>query len=321
MKRKNIVYNPRFLAAIVGVALLVLLLVLASNTPLLSEEESAALEELSATHSKYMQEKGKLEKELDTLQTVDVSKTAMLAAGFMITEPKDIELIRTKSTEYSFSPVLVFTCEQDLESVTQCLKNADKSWEIVIDVQEYAEDTVQKLNVWKSHMTQLQFERELTVKFVKEITEEQQKEILTACNLSSCISYNDSPEAGQNNDDSVYFDYAKLRAKHFSARGLQAFTDRLTSCYTRRAAMLCIFDLDQLNRGEVTPEQLDKALKILKEQTQKENCVFADVKSIVAELSLFNARKAEIEAAHGPRIAEIKARLAELDALLDALHI
>ncbi len=251
----------------------------------------------------------KLEKEV-----VYYGESTKIMVGFAVTSTSDISYIREKSEIYQFSPILILDCTMTVSNMMTIIETADTDWEIMLYAPSITDETGIVFETVKKQLeTNGRKVGSVVFSRIKSISE---KEIalLQTVGFDGYTVYHDSPVSGQSTTGLVYFDFSRITSGEMSVE------DRLSPCYSKKASMLYIFDMESIRLGDISEEKVTAFMGTLAEYSKKEGCSFATLSETVIELSKINQVKFEIETFRLEEIESIKNRMSELDDLISQIY-
>ncbi len=283
-------------------------------------QEANRINRINQQVMKCRLEKSRLEAQLETLnkESIYTSDKAMVMAGFVLTGPDDLSYIQMLSEKYTFSPVLLLNCDSDTADIMEALKTYTQPYGLTVYVPAFSSDTRQQVTDLREQMAN-QGLSDTGLIFVNGQPEDSALQELTAnCGLSGYLDYHDTPASGQNEDGSVYIDYAYFRAEHYTENAIPAIEERISDCANNRAAMVCLLDMKHLNASPNTKSFADRIMKILKKYDTQYG-VFSSAADAVAELKTYNHKTALLMENYAQKREEIQTRLTEIENQIDAL--
>ncbi len=282
-----------------------------------AEAKTAALEAAAAEAYPYEQEVRQLKSDIRSLQNgvSYASERAEIMVGFVPENAEDISYIRDKSEEYGFLPVIVLDCTDDMETIKGILAEADSSWEIMLYVKDFSEETNEDVLAVMDYLAEI--EREHTgVFFIRnDYRSTANVERIKADGFIGYTTYNsESPKSGQLNDGTVYFNYSFIDSASVSVG------TRLAACYANRASIIVVVDMASLNQGKPSEEYAKSLFDTLRQYANYDNCTFATVADVVDELSGINAVEEDNTADYESRAAEMQMRIDELEEVIRGIY-
>lgn len=84
--------------------------------------------------------------------------------------------------------------------------------------------------------------------------------------------------------------------------------------------MLIALDMESINSGSLTEDYVTDLMDTLQSYVEQEDCTFSTVADVVTELSEINSTEAVNQASYGEQIAEIQARIDELEEIINGIY-
>ncbi len=264
----------------------------------------------------YEKELWQIEDELLEMKknTAYISERAEIVVGFLASEISDIEYIRQKAELYSLKPVLVIDCTGDMQSIEDLIYRADNSWEIMLYASDFSEKTSEKIAYVKAYMKSMG-KADCGIFFIRRADmSSDNRDMLMELGFEGYTSFHDYPQAGQRENGTIYFDYSHIKSSDTSVEA------RLSMCYSGRASMIYIFDMESLHNGSLSENSVTSNLRILQSYASRKNCTFATVAEVAEELSSIRRVEAENKALYEEKAAPMKARIAELRRIIRDIY-
>ncbi len=279
--------------------------------------QAEAMEALQAEARPYEVEQQNLKDELESLQeSVYYSgEEAKFLVGFVVSDASDISYIEEKAADYSFSPVLIIDCTMDMDAIEEIMEAADETREIMLYASDFSEETNDSVLSVISRLESIDREH-CGVFFLRgDYSTASNIQLLADDGFTGYTIYNsESPQAGQTEDGSVYFDYSYLTSAGTTV------SSRISALYRNKSSMIVAFDMASINSGALKETYVVNILDSIHSYTENDDCSFSTVAAVVEELSNVNEIEAERQAEYEEQAAEIQERIDELEEMIDEIY-
>ncbi|MCC8151506.1 MAG: hypothetical protein LIO96_08655 [Lachnospiraceae bacterium] len=280
-------------------------------------EQTAAMQALQEEAKPYEEERESLETELADLEdgVFYASEEAKTMVGFAVSEVSDLTYMEELAETYDFPPVLVLDCVMDLEDAEELIDAADADWEIMLYVSDFSEETNDSVLSVMDYMETAA--RGYTGVFFlrNDFSTDENIRLLKEDGFTGYTVYNsDSPDAGQMDDGTVYFDYSYLSTSGTSVGS------RISAMYRNKAAMIYVLDMESINAGTLSKDYVTDLMDKLQEYAEYDDCSFSTVADVVAELSQINAIEEKNQTDYEERAAEMEERIDELSDMIHEIY-
>ncbi len=277
------------------------------------QDRYARLDELAAP---YQAELETLKKELAALQKeLQYTPTAArFMMGFFAADAADMAYIEQKAEAYSFDPVVVVDCGSGLEAARAAINAANPSWEIMLYSYELSDQSYETIRAAKEYLKSI--EREDVGVFLLGSWNGSEANIrrLKEEGFVGYTSYRDPPAAGQNEDGTVYFDYA------FVKKSNEGFNSRISSIYGNSASTIFIFDVPKINAGAMSEEMAIYYFETIQRYAAMENCMLATASEVIQELSAINELLEQKQVENNAQITQLTQRIKELNRMISDIY-
>ncbi len=290
------------------------LLICAENQK--EQARSAANQALQEEAAPYEIELRALKKELSDLESEVsyFSEEAKILVGFVASDASDLEYVAEKASAYGFSPVLVIDCTMEMDVVEDIVEAADESWEIMLYVPAFSEDTNEDVLAVMSYLEDEGVDHTGVFLLRSDYATESNIQMLKDDGFVGYTNYSDSPASGQTEDGTVYFDYSYLRISGTNV------TSRISAMYNNKASMMVAFDMGSIQEGSLTEAYVTELFDTLQSYAEEEDCSFSTTADVVEELSEVNSIEAGNRVEYEKQAAEIQAQIDELEDTIDEIY-
>lgn len=296
-------------------------------------EQQARSDAIEKDANPYRVELARLRTELEARQKelTWTSDQAMIMVGFTLTSADDADYISELAETYEFSPVAVIDCtladpegvdgsdegNADLSEITELIDlAAGLGWEIMLTASDFTEETNTVICVALSYMEENEIEESGIFLLRNDFaTDENIAQLLADGFLGYTVFHSETPECGQTEDGSIYFEY------YYAEQTADAITNKLSSMHQAEAAMIFCIDMEKVNDGTVRDSFVKNFLTRAKAYVdQYDDCVWATVAEVVEELSAITANEEQALAEYEAYLEETEERIAELEEIIAEIY-
>ncbi len=235
--------------------------------------------------------------------------------GFLVSDASDVDYIRQKAKKYSFTPVAVINCDENMDNIKKCIDALDAEWEImfyadafskkindnVLKVKEYVDG--KKLNNSKTFLLRQGYDTETNIELLREDGF-----------VGYTVYHASVPSVGQHENGMYHFDYSLIRSDNASIE------HRLSECYEQHASMIFTFSMYEMKNKGLTDTFVEGVLTDLKKYTDAEDCDFATIAQTGEELSQIHIIEAAKREESREREEEIKQRISDLQVIISKIY-
>ncbi len=275
-------------------------------------KQKTAWEAVAEKVRPYEKEQNELETELSELKKVAeyTPDKAEVMVGFLVSEVSDMEYIRNKADVYKFPPIIVIDCTADEENIKELVQAMDTAWEIMLYAPQFSDEIGEKVISVKTLLETFGKKYADAFFLKKDYQTKNNTNFLLQNGFVGYTLYHDTPESGQTEDGTVYFDYSHIRS------GSTAVLERLASAAKKKASILLTFDMKSIETGELTDEVICEILDKSKELLTEDGVSYATVALTTKRLSKINQKKAELQEEYEQKAARIQTRIDELETII-----
>ncbi|MCD8090104.1 MAG: hypothetical protein LUD81_05685 [Clostridiales bacterium] len=276
-------------------------------------EKTEAMEELQAEAKSYEEKCRELKDEISFLENnvYYSSEYAEIIVGFIVSDVSDTDYIEKKAAAYNFKPVFIIDCTKDISDIKKIIDKIGDKGEIMLYASYFSESVKNTIISVNSYLKSAGQEHTGVFFLRNSDLNDSNVEFLLSEGFVGFTIYNDSPKAGQLENDAVYFDYSYL-----SSSGT-AVLSRIGNLYQNKASMILGFDMESINSGMITEIYMEDLFDGILTYTDYYDCYFSTTANVVAELSQINKTEAERRIEYEKQAAEIQK---EIDGLEKTIH-
>ncbi len=316
MKRKgSLIWN--ILGAMLSIALAVGLVYLFYTDQQEADAQETQLQALQNEASVYEREQRELKSQLEELEenVSYSSEAAALMVGFVVTDASDLSYMETVADTYDFPPVLILDCTLEQSVLEDILDAADDAWEVMLYTPTFSETVNESVLSALSWLETIGREHTGVFLLRSDYTTDSNIQLLKDDGFAGYTSYHSStPTAGQAEDGTVYFDYSYLTSSGTSV------ASRIAAMYKNKTSMLIAFDMESINSASMKESYVTDLMDTMQSYVEQEDCVFSTVADVVTELSEINSTEAANQANYEEQMAEIQARIDELEEIINGIY-
>lgn len=263
----------------------------------------------------YEAEIKRIKEELKTKEAniAQKSEKGLLMVAYQIEKPEDMSIISKEKKKFNLSPILVLDITQ--KNVFELLKKIEnESYEVVLTGIPDNGDMNKQVQTIKQNLkkTKLIDSNFFLIRDADDTTEKLKN--IEKMGFKGCIRYNNHVTNNVMNNGYLYMGYSFIRNNRLDIH------EKMDKAVSTKMPLMFVFDMKSVSEGILSEEQMEKDIKEIQQQVEKEVLEINSVQNIAKKLSQMDAKEDKQRIEFEQYEEKQKKRIDELQKELDKIY-
>ena len=280
------------------------------------QRQTAHMQQLQAEARPYEREIKEIRSELAQRERAIKTQTdtSGILFGFLPTSTDDFAEIDKLASAHAITPVILLDCSQEKEQLTQILKKAaEKGYEVVLAGLQFDDDILQTADEMKDTLAQLDAAKSPAFLLRNNENTEENRNLLNEHGYAELILYNDSLQAGMQDNGKPYICYGFFKQPVY-------YADYISQVVTAHTMMLASFDFSTIQSGTLQISDVERFMTLTDDRKAANELRYVDLNSAFQAVADQNATQQERQEAYEKYKAEQEKRIQELEEKVSVIY-